>query len=82
MDAKGKELAQEQAKANDTLQQMMESEKDAQKKRTEAIRVSGEVEVEMKSIEERSSVVEGELAEAKPALEATKKAVLVLVKDN
>ena len=75
LDAKGKELAQEQAKANETLKQMMESEKDPQKKRTEAIRVSGEVEIEMKSIEERSSVVEDELAEAKPALEAAKKAV-------
>ena len=51
----------------------MESQKDPQKKRTEEIRVSGEVEIEMKSIEERSSVVEDELAEAKPCVLMGKK---------
>merc|ERR1712228_473785 len=71
------EVAQRQVEldAKETLEQMMVAEKDASTKRTEAIKVSGEVEVEMKQINERTANVEAELAEAKPALEAAQKAV-------
>ena len=41
------QVAREQTKANETLNQMMESEKDARKKRTQVIHVSCEVEVAM-----------------------------------
>merc|ERR1712154_498001 len=75
LDAQSKELAEQQKNAKLTLEQMMEAEKDATKKRTEAIRVQGEVDIEMKQINERTQSVEAELAEAKPALEAAQKAV-------
>jgi len=75
LDAKQKQLTEQQDLANQKLQQMMESEKDATKRRTEALRVETEVNGEMKTINERSDVVEKELAEAKPALEAAKEAV-------
>merc|ERR1712113_717141 len=75
LDAQSKELTEQQKNAKETLEQMMVAEKDASTKRTEAIRVSGEVEIEMKQINERTSAVEAELAEAKPALEAAQKAV-------
>merc|ERR1712130_629092 len=75
LDAQSKELAEQQIKAKQTLDQMMEAEKDATKKRTEAIRVQGEVDEEIIVINERTKAVEAELAEAKPALEAAQKAV-------
>ena len=50
-------------KPNDTLKQMMGSEKVAQKKRTEA----------MKSIEEQSSVVEGGLPDTQKAVSGISK---------
>merc|ERR1711936_311936 len=75
MGAQSKELAEEQKKAKQTLEQMMEAEKDATKKRTEAIKVQGEVDEEIIVINERTKAVEAELAEAKPALEAAQKAV-------
>merc|ERR1712228_152335 len=75
LDAQSKELAEEQKKAKQTLEQMMEAEKDATKKRTEAIKVQGEVDEEIIVINDRTKAVEAELAEAKPALEAAQKAV-------
>eukprot|EP01084_Bolivina_argentea_P022715 42232_1 len=54
---------------------MMVAEKDASKKRKEAIKMNGEVEIEMKTINEINANVEAELAEAKPALEEAQRAV-------
>eukprot|EP01084_Bolivina_argentea_P022716 42233_1 len=61
---------------------MMVAEKDASKKRKEAIKMNGEVEIEMKVIDERTANVEAELAEAKPGLEAAQKAVLNINKNQ
>merc|ERR1712113_356590 len=64
LDAQSKELEAEQKKAKETLDQMMVAEKEASKSREQAIRVQGEVDVEMKQINERTANVEAELAEA------------------
>eukprot|EP01084_Bolivina_argentea_P290861 499740_1 len=66
-------VLQLQIKAKEILDQLMVAEKDALKKRKEAIKMNGEVEIEMKAINERTANVEAELAEAKPALEASQK---------
>merc|ERR1712113_381646 len=75
LDAKSKKLNEEQKKAKETLDQMMVAEKEASKSREQAIKMNGEVEIEMKEINERTAAVQAELAEAKPALEAAQKAV-------
>merc|ERR1712173_350837 len=73
LDAQSKELAKQQQAAKETVEKMMEAEKDATK-------TNEEVEQEKTKINARTAEVENELREAKPALERAQQAVSGITK--
>lgn len=69
------ELKQKEALANDKLQQMVGDQNEAERSKTEAVKISAEVETQQKEIDTRKEEAQRDLDQAEPALKEAQETV-------
>ncbi|BGP13270.1 hypothetical protein JCM10213_004960 [Rhodosporidiobolus nylandii] len=69
------QLEAKNAEANDKLKRMVADQQDAEQKKVASIEMQAALETQKKAIADRKEVVEGQLAEAEPAVDEAREAV-------
>ena len=82
LQTKDVELREKRKLANDKLEQIMVDQREAESKRDISLQIGAEIEVQEGQIAKRKEAVEGELMQAKPALEEAENAVRSIKKTD